>query len=387
MKEHSIYKLGQLYTQHGREKELGSLLQSVRPFFATIPKAKTGKIVRTVIDMVSRVHANTKPQPQGQEFQLQADLCRESIAWCNAEKHTFLRQRIEARLTLILFEQHQYQAALDLVTCLLKEIKKLDDKQLLVEIHLIEAKVHHALKNLPKAKAALTAARSVSNAVYIVPKVQSSIDMTSGTLHAEERDYKTAYSYFFEAFEASDSMSEPESLPCLKYMMLCKIASGQASDVPNLLNTKKGLKYVGVDVQALVQVAKAHEKRSLGDFETATKDFAIQLGEDPFIKRHLDQLYEQLLEANLLKLIEPFSCVEIAHLAKLIALPLAQIELKLSQMILDHKFSGTLDQGKGQLIIYQNSGQDETYATGIQVIEHVSNVVTSLFTRSQHLAA
>ncbi|KAG2520623.1 hypothetical protein JM16_005442 [Phytophthora kernoviae] len=383
VKEHSIYKLAQLYIQYGREKELATLLQSLRPFFATLARAKTGKIVRTVIDMVAKV----KVLDSEKALQLQADLCLDSIEWCTQEKHTFLRQRVEARLASIYFQQEKFQPALDLITELLREIKKLDDKQLLVEIHLVESKLHHALRNVPKAKAALTAARSISNTIYVVPRTQAQIDQMSGILHAEERDYKTAYSYFFEAFEALSTLDEVEGLKCLKYMLLAKIASGGASEVNLIINSKQAMKFIGIDLEAMQAVAKAHEQRSLELFEAATQKYAAQLVEDPLIKTHLGKLYEQLLESNLIKIIQPFSCVEIEHVAKLIKLPLAQIELKLSQMILDHKFHGILDQGKGQLIVYDSPTEDKTYTSGLGVIENVGNIVDNLFRRAEKLHA
>lgn len=57
-------------------------------------------------------------------------------------------------------------------------------------------------------------------------------------------------------------------------------------------------------------------------------------------------------------MVEPFSCVEISHLAELINLPIDFVEKKISQMILDKKINGILDQGKGYLMIYEEEKSD-----------------------------
>lgn len=97
-----------------RAAEIGALLTSIRPFFDHIPKAKTAKLVRSLIEMVSRVPSS---------LPLQIQLCNESIEWCKAEKRTFLRQRIQAKLAALLLEATEYLKAQALLSDLVREVR------------------------------------------------------------------------------------------------------------------------------------------------------------------------------------------------------------------------------------------------------------------------
>ena len=49
-------------------------------------------------------------------------------------------------------ETSQYKAALALIDTLLTELKRLDDKMILTEVHLLESRVYRGIGNLAKAK-------------------------------------------------------------------------------------------------------------------------------------------------------------------------------------------------------------------------------------------
>jgi len=96
--------------------------------------------------------------------------------------------------------------------------------------------------------------------------IQADLDNTSGILLSEDKDYKTAYSYFYEAFEAFNQSDDPRTIYSLKYMILCKIMLNATDDVNNIINGKFGLKYAGRDLEAMKAVKLAHGNRSLKDF-------------------------------------------------------------------------------------------------------------------------
>jgi 26S proteasome regulatory subunit N6 len=52
-------------------------------------------------------------------------------------------------------------------------------------------------------------------------------------------------------------------------------------------------------------------------------------------------------------------------------------------MILDHKFYGILDQGKGHLIIYQSTSEDFSFSKSTEIINNLGQVVDALFSRSK----
>ena len=114
-KEQTIYQLGELYAIRGEGAKLAQLLTNLRPFFATIPKARTAKVVRTLIETAAKIPDS---------MALQMSLCRESIEWCKAEKRSFLRQRIQTRLADLLLKSKQYTEALALLAELQREVKR-----------------------------------------------------------------------------------------------------------------------------------------------------------------------------------------------------------------------------------------------------------------------
>lgn len=136
--------------------------------------------------------------------------------------------------------------------------------------------------------------------------------------------------------------------------------------------------------------ARALKERSLDLFKKALKDYQSresqhlpllsdaewqELQQDPLIRTHLTVLYDTLLEQNLIRVIEPYSSVELSWIAQEVGQDVQVVEDKLSQMILDQVFYGVLNENEGTLEVHDEPTEDvripihdETRRTNDQVM-------------------
>jgi 26S proteasome regulatory subunit N6 len=173
------------------------------------------------------------------------------------------------------------------------------------------------------------------------------------------------------------------------------------------LSIKLALKYAQLrDVESMRAVARAHQTRDLAAFEQTLRDYREELSSDPTIRSHLAALYDTLLEQNLLRIVEPYSVVEIEYVAGQVRqgrqdveakyatpLPLVSVlyELtfgvprdRLSQMILDKIFHGVLDQGRGCLLVFDEAETNVGCQTDLVLFTCSSHRRTRTVLRSTH---
>jgi 26S proteasome regulatory subunit N6 len=67
---------------------------------------------------------------------LQIELSEYLIQWCVKEKRTYLKNRIELKLAGLYLTVGEPSKAMDIISPILIEVRKADDKLLLVELYL-----------------------------------------------------------------------------------------------------------------------------------------------------------------------------------------------------------------------------------------------------------
>ena len=308
------------------------------------------------------------------------NIAEEITKFCDETNNISMRSKIQTRLAEVYYIHENYSKALDICNKVIFDLKRYEDNLGLIQLLLLESKIYYATNGISKAKASLTSVKTLITKVYVEPKLQANIDMHAGILAAYEKDFNLAYSYFFEAFDVYNIPSKKrrnKGLRAFEYMILCKIVGGHIEEVNNVVLSKQGKDYYGPEVEALRSIESAVKEKSiklLEDNIAKNKKYFT----DRVINYHISNLHNDLLEKNLIKIIKPYSVVEIDFVAKSIGLNYQDVLNRLRQMILDKKINGILDQGKGSLIIYDVDSANPYLDKSIETFKNLEKVVEAL---------
>ena len=169
-------------------------------------------------------------------------------------------------------------------------------------------------------------------------------------------------------------------------MLLSKIMDQKPVDALSTINSQVSVKYQSVELEAMAAVARAVKEQNLKDFERAKDKYQAELQGDSILHTHIENLYHLLLENNLLKILEPYSEVQISYVAEQIGLPNSTVQSKLSEMILDEKIKGTLDRGGAAIIIFEEVEENKNFNHTIDTFDNLDKVIDSLYLKSKKLA-
>ena len=400
--EENILSLASKYCSEAKDQEMIQLVYKTRPFLKLLSKSKAAKLLRQLVDKFLSIDPKALAEKAvegdvlGEEG---VELLRSCIDWSESEKRSYMRQSLQVRLVALLSRRKRHGEAVELAQRLAKELKKVDDKSLQVEVELWMSRSYMALGNADKARNSLLCARGTAHAIYVSPETQAELDLQAGILAARGgarskgaggRDsFKTAHGYFFEAFEQFDAIGGKERATlALKYIMLSQLIQDRPDEVLKLVkHGQVGLKYLGRDMEAMRALALASKHDSLADFNQALNEFKVELEGDDIVKDNIKSLFDRMVEQNLCSLVRPYSVVQVAHLADKIGHPVEEVERKLCTMILDKKINGILDhRGDVQVFVaHKDQEATDTENAAIDTFKSLAHTMDHLTRRAARI--
>lgn len=352
-KEGYVLDLSYSLIQSNDFLNLLNLLTNLSSYWPSISNARLTKIIKQIFTKIS-IDQNI--------FESIHSLLIGLINFYSEKK--MLKLDLECRLINLYLTVGRYKECLEKITVVLKELKKYDDKTNLISLFVYESKAYYELQDFSRAKSSLTSARALAVSCPCPAQLQAQIDTLNGMYLTDEHSYDTAISYFIEALEGfnQDRMYDNAKV-ALRYIILNKILLSKFEEIDTVLSSKFASSFKDDQyVSLLCSIGKICKKRNLCAYNEILHNNAIVLETDGYVSRHLLQLYNTLLDQNILKIIEPYSHIKIQYISNKMNLTEDIVETKLRMMILDKTINGILDHDTQCLVIYDKKEENDEFS-------------------------
>lgn len=321
-----------------------SIISALPQIWAQISTARITKIIKKTIEFL--------PKEKNEEI---LELISNLINWAQNEGRKLLKLDLEVKKVNFLLLFKKYKECLESISRILKELKKFDDKENQIRLFVYESKAYYELNDVTKARSAMTSARALAVSSYCATELQAQIDLLSGMFVCDEKCHTVAYSYFLESLDGFIISKDPLGATLsVRYLILSKIMAKKYEDVNALLKSKVISPFLKDEaVLFFLKIKEACKKRDVKEYQKILNENPSFLSEDTFVGKHLTDLYNILLENNILKIIEPYSNIKIEMISKKLDFSFQDVEAKLRKMILDSKIIGTIDNVNHSVLLFE----------------------------------
>ncbi|KAI9477984.1 MAG: PCI domain-containing protein [Benjaminiella poitrasii] len=222
----------------------------------------------------------------------------------------------------------------------------------LLEILALEIQMYTATQNNKKLKDLYQQCLSVKSAIPH-PRIMGVIRECGGKMHMSEKQWDDAQTDFFESFKNYDEAGSPQRIQVLKYLVLANMLTESQINPFDSQETKpyKNDK----EIAAMTNLVGAYQRKDINEFEHILKANQKAIMGDAFIRTYIDDVLRNIRTQVLIKLIKPYTSIEIAFIAKQLNISMGEVEELLVGLILDERISCKIDQINNRLIVNRRS--------------------------------
>ncbi|PIN24326.1 COP9 signalosome, subunit CSN2 [Handroanthus impetiginosus] len=329
-----------LYYKLGKYKEMMDAYRDMLTYTkSAVTRNDSEKRINSIMDFISG--------SASQNFNLLQEFYQTTLKGLEEAKNERLWFKKNLKLCKIWFDIGEYGR----MNKILKELHKYcrkedgsDDQKkgtLLLEMYAVEVQIYIETKNNKKLKELYHKALSVKSAIPH-PRLMGIIHEFGGKMHMAERLWKEAATDFFEAFKNYDEAGNQSRIKCLKYLVLANML--MESEV-NPFDAHEAKPYKNhPEILAMTNLIAAYERNEILEFEKILKSNRRTIMDDPFIRNYIEDLLKNVRTQVLLKLIKPYTKIQIPFISKELNMPKKDIEELLVSLILDNRIHGHIDQ-------------------------------------------
>ena len=220
----------------------------------------------------------------------------------------------------------------------------------------LEIKMCQLLKNNARMKAAYVETQKLT-AVINDPKVVAIIRETGGIIGMSEKKWDAALDDLFESYKNYLEIADARAKTILKYTILASIL---ANSKINLAATLEAKMYAqDKEIMMINDMRSAFEVNDIDAIQRILNSKDSHILDDPIISMYLEDLMRSIRLKVIIARVKPYKTVSLDHLSRQLNVSREDICGLLSELILEERLKGEIDQLNGFLELSMDSKATE----------------------------